>query len=114
MGHDLDDDELKATKNKFYKYNKDDFDKNHVFILSDDKKDYSKINEKSYQAISKGVYFDDVIKYIKILENIYEHCDILDVDEFIEITNYMIDQEMKIKELKDEINEMWSHIPRLD
>lgn len=103
MGHDLDDDELKATKNKFYKYNK-----------SDDKKDYSEINKKSYQAISKGVYFDNLIKYIKILQNIYEHCDIIDIDEFIEISNYMIDQEIKIKELKDEINKMLSHIPRLD
>lgn len=111
---DLDDDELKATKNKFYKYNKDDFDKNHVFIFSDDKKDLSKIDEKCYNAILNGVYFDDVIKYIKILQNIYEHCDIFDVDQFIEITNYMIDREMLIKELRDEINKMWSHIPRLD
>lgn len=106
---DLDDDELKATKNKFYK---DEF--GIYYTDTNDKKDYSEINKKSYQAISKGVYFDDVIKYIKILQNIYEHCDMLDIDEFIEITNYMIDREMLIKELKDEINEMWSHIPRLD
>lgn len=102
---DLDDDELKATKNKFYKYNKDDFDKNHVFILSDDKKDYNKINKPDLK---------DLFKYIKMLQNIYVHCDIIDIDDFIEISNYMIDQEFKIKELKDEINEMWSHIPRLD
>lgn len=106
MGHDLDDEELKATRNKFYKYNKDDFDKNHVFILSDGK--------KKYFDKTKDVYLKDLNKYIKILQNIYEHCEIFDVDDLIEITNYMIDQEFKIKELKDEINEMWSHIPRLD
>lgn len=94
MGHDLDDDELKATKNKFYKYNKDEFDKNHVFILSDDKKDLSKINKTN---------FENLFKYIKMLQNIYEHCDIIDIDDFTEISNYMIDQEMKIKELKDKI-----------
>lgn len=88
---DLDDDELKATKNKFYKYNKDDFDKNYHFIIKDK---IERLKEKYNKSNKYALYLE------------YEDIGIL--------FDYIEKQQNEIQELKDEINEMWSHIPRLD
>ena len=44
---DLDDDELKATRNKFYKYNKDDFDKKHKMKIKELKDKIKEIRDKA-------------------------------------------------------------------
>ena len=57
------------------------------------------------------------IKRIKFLiKEIKCQCDIckLNVVTFKIILNLIDKQQKEIEELKDEINEMWSHIPRLD
>lgn len=91
MGHDLDDDELKATKNKFYKFNKDYINKNFHFIIKDK---IETLKEKYNKSNKYDLYLD------------YEDIGIL--------FKYIDKQQKEIKELKDEINEMWSHTPRLD
>lgn len=106
MGHDLDDDELKATKNKFYKLNKDDFDKNQVFILG-----------------NKNDYIDILIKNLDYMKTIIEMDTWFEIDSkrtkqlyfaIRKLLNEFDNAKYEIQELKDEINEMWSHIPRLD
>lgn len=75
---DLDDDELKATRNKFYKYNKNEFDKNHVFILSNDKIDQEmNIKDKIKEIRDKAELMDyyslnDVIDDLSKLIGDYE------------------------------------------
>lgn len=91
MGHDLDDEELKATKNKFYKLNKDDLNKNFHFIINDE---IARLKEKYNKS------------------NRYTLC--LTYDDIGLLFKYIEKQHNEIQELKDEINEMWSHIPRLD
>lgn len=102
MGHDLDDDELKATKNKFYKYNKDDFDKKYNFKFMN-KEENKAIND--LKRLKKG---------IEILNQFIPEKDDVDIIAIDIVLNLVEKQQNEIKELKDEINEMWSHIPRLD
>lgn len=99
---DLDDDELKATKNKFYKYNKDDFDKNYNFMFMN-KEENKAIND--LKRLQKG---------IEILNQFAPEKDDVDIIAIDIVLNLVERQQNEIKELKDEINEMWSHIPRLD
>ena len=105
MGHDLDD-ELKATKNKFYKYNKDDFDKNQVFILG-----------------NKNDYINIIIENLNYMKSIIEMDTWFEIDSkqtkelyfaMRKLLNEFDNAKYENQELKDEINEMWSHIPRLD
>lgn len=80
---DLDDDELKATRNKFYSENTTEF-------LNEIPNICEKYNKSN--------------KYVLYL-------DYYDIGILFKYIEY---QRQQIEELKDDINEMWSHIPRLD
>ena len=88
---DLDDEELKATKNKFYKIDNDKFNKKYHFILE------SKIE-----------------KIDKILYDSYERDCGIGKENYYYIMRFITQQQKELEELKKENNEMWSHIPRLD
>lgn len=99
---DLDDEELKATKNKFYNLYKDDFDKKYNFKFMN-KEENKAIND--LKRLQKG---------IKILNQFAPEKDDVDIMAIDIVLNLVERQQNEIQELKDEINEMWSHIPRLD
>lgn len=98
MGHDLDDDELKATKNKFYKLNKDDFDKNQVFILGN-KNDYINVIIENLNdmrlSIDDQTYFE--INYNHTKELYFAMRKLLNEFDNAKYEN---------QELKNEINEI--------
>lgn len=51
---------------------------------------------------------------IEILNQITPEKDDVDIIAIDIVLNLIEKQQNEIKQLKDEINEMWSHIPRLD